>query len=126
MRYFFLLLLLAAQFANADAYKCKGENGKAVITASPCEPGYTGVGVSRSDSTDQHSYNQAQADLRRQKEWLAGREEAQRRDASIAHRQSSVAALPSPPVPEQSSSGSIFDKSWGCGGRSCPSTATRR
>jgi len=31
VRYLLLLLLFAAQFANADAYKCKGENGKMVI-----------------------------------------------------------------------------------------------
>lgn len=125
MRYLLLLLLFAAQFANADAYKCKGENGRMVITATPCEAG-NAVGVARSDSPDQQSYNQAQADLRRQKRWLAGREEVQQREAANAHRQSSASVLPSPPVPEHSNSGSIFDKSWGCGNRSCPSTTTVR
>lgn len=125
MRYLFWLFLFAAPLASADAYKCKGPNGKVVITAAPCDDGAV-VGVAKSDNPDQQSSDQARADLHRQKAWLSDREESQRRDAATSRSQSAAAVLPPPPVPESSNSGSIFDKSWGCGGHSCPSATTKR
>ena len=124
MRYAMLFLLLLSSIVSADAYKCKGANGKAVFTATQCDVGETRVSSAKSDGTDAASFNQAQADLQRQKDWLAGRAEVQRRDASIAQRQSSVASLPSVPEPQHSTSDSIWNRPWGCMWRSCSSSKT--
>jgi len=124
MRFALLLLLAFSTLANADAYKCKGANGKAVITATPCEAGYTSVGAVRSDETSADNYNQAQADLQRQKAWLVERDKVNRHDAAIAQQQADAVARAYPQVPQPQRSESIWDKPWGCMWHSCSSTKT--
>lgn len=127
MRFHFLILLFVLSHpAFADAYKCKSASGQIVITDKPCDViGHGHLKSSKSDVTDSTSVARAQADLQRQKAWLAGRDQMHRDDAVLA-QQKAAAVDRSYPVeqPQQRKSESIFDKPWGCGNRSCSTTVT--
>lgn len=69
-----LQLAVLSQPASADAYRCKGKSGLAVISATPCEEGYVTSSVAQSDSIEARQLRQAQADLERQREFVASRE----------------------------------------------------
>lgn len=69
-----LQLAVLSQPASADAYRCKGKRGLAVISATPCEEGYVTSSVAQSDSIEARQLRQAQADLARQREFVASRE----------------------------------------------------
>lgn len=74
MRYHLSILLFAlAQPVFADAYKCRSTTGQVIITDRPCAAGYSVSSSVRSYSIDAESHRQSQADLKRQKEWLARR-----------------------------------------------------
>lgn len=72
-----LQLAVLSQPASADAYRCKGKSGLAVISATPCEEGYVTSSVAQSDSIEARQLRQAQADLERQREFVASRERGQ-------------------------------------------------
>lgn len=122
MRFVFLFLAVFSQSVLADAYKCKSSSGQVVFTEKPCEVGHTLAGSSQTDHVDSH---RAQADLNRQRGWLAGREQMHRQDAINAQNQASAIHRMYPQEsPKVLKSESIFDKPWGCGNRSCPSVSS--
>lgn len=127
MRGLFLIAVLISAPALADAYKCKSPAGQVVFTEKPCEVGHTSVRAVSSDGIDDAAVARAQLDLERQKAWVSGREKMHQEDAAI-YRQRAAAAdagyVTSPAA--QTKSESIFDKPWGCGNRSCSTTASRR
>lgn len=121
-----ILLLVLAQPVFADAYKCKSSTGQTVITDKPCDViGHGYLKSAKSDVTDSNSVARAQADLQRQKSWLDGRDEMHRDDAVLAQQKAAAVDRSYPAEqPQKLKSESIWDKSWGCGNRSCPSTVT--
>ena len=62
-----IFLLLLAQPAFSDAYKCKGPNGQVVFTESPCENGFSHSSSARTYASDSDNAIRARADLQRQK-----------------------------------------------------------
>jgi hypothetical protein len=72
-----ILLLVLAQPAFSDAYKCKDQNGRVLFTERPCENGHSHASV-KSYAIDPESVRQSQAELQRQKAWLSRREADQR------------------------------------------------
>jgi hypothetical protein len=126
MRYLFLLLLVVSHPAMADAYKCKGADGKVLISFAPCGAGYAAVRAAESDRFDAGSYNRAQADLQRQRVWLAGRDKERQVDAVAAQQQAAAVQGAYPQDTQQPvKSDSIWDRPLGCWfGGSCPTSKT--
>ena len=70
----YLLAASASPFVLADAYKCKGPNGKIAISSSPCDDTSTAVSVQRSDHISAYQQQEALNDLERQRQFLRTRE----------------------------------------------------
>lgn len=72
-----LLWMVISPIAIADAYKCKGSNGKVVISSVACDDTATAVSVQRSDNIPAYQRQDAINDLERQKQFLRMREREQ-------------------------------------------------
>lgn len=85
-----ILLLVLAQPAFSDAYKCKGPNGQVLFTERPCENG-SQASSAKSYAIDPETVRQSQAELQRQKDWISRREADHRIPSPVS---SSHAAAP--------------------------------
>jgi hypothetical protein len=72
-----LLLICLPFLARADAFRCKGVSGQAIISSIPCSDNYATTRVVNSENPNANSVQRAQADLERQKQWLMIREREQ-------------------------------------------------
>lgn len=83
-----LALTLASALAHADAYRCRQANGAVVISSRPCDDDAVTAAVVRSEQPSLQSVGRAQADLERQRQFVAQREQErtaeQVRHASVA------------------------------------------
>ena len=70
--------------ADAFAFKCKGSNGKVVISSVPCDETSTAVSVQRSDNIPAYQQQNAINDLERQKQFLRMREREQQSTGGYA------------------------------------------
>lgn len=90
MRIDFCVILafsLACPLAHADAYRCRNANGTVVISSTPCGDADT-TQVIRSSQANPLALERARADLERQRQFVAQREQertaGQLRHASVA------------------------------------------
>mgnify|MGYP000969006065 FL=1 len=72
-----LFSIIAPSVTFADAYKCRAENGKTIISSIPCQEASVPVSVQRSDNIQAQQYQNAVNDLERQKQYLKMREREQ-------------------------------------------------
>lgn len=77
-----LSLALATIPAHADAYKCRVANGSILISSQPCNESTLDSTVVRSDNASPSSVARARADLERQKQFVAKREQERTTDQS--------------------------------------------
>ena len=79
-----LISAFVCHHAIADAFKCKGSNGKVVISSVPCDETSTAVSVQRSDNIPAYQQQNAINDLERQKQFLRMREREQQSTGGYA------------------------------------------
>lgn len=72
-----LISIFVSHHASADAFKCKGSNGKVIISSAPCDETSSAVSVQRSDNIPAYQQQNAINDLERQKKFLRMREREQ-------------------------------------------------
>lgn len=95
-----LAALLSATQASAEAYKCRGADGRLEITNTPCATGSSTVKAVPDDKVSEERRRAAERDAARMREYVDRNEARQRADAEAereAQKQQPAATAPNPP-----------------------------